>query len=119
MLETPYINYIPINLVRADKAANDVIVVCKRYYIYTPAEEFEINNPNNNNPIYLPTGSSYETILKSHNQSIISVGLDMSEEDQSLPCLQWTPKLHKSPYRLDIYLDPVSVPLKTCRASSY
>ena len=37
--------------------------------------------------------------MKSHNQFITSVGLEMSEEDQNLPYLYWTPKLHKSPYK--------------------
>ena len=37
--------------------------------------------------------------MKSHNQFITSVGLEMSEEDQTLPYLYWTPKLHKSPYK--------------------
>ena len=37
--------------------------------------------------------------MKSHNQFITSVGLEMSEEDQNLPYLHWTPKLHKSPYK--------------------
>ena len=34
-----------------------------------------------------------------YNQFITSVGLEMSEEDQNLPYLYWTPKLHKSPYK--------------------
>ena len=42
---------------------------------------------------------SFETVLKSQNQFITSVGLEMSEEDQNLPYLYWTPKLHKSPYK--------------------
>ena len=37
--------------------------------------------------------------MKSHNQFITSVGLEMSEEDQNLPYLYWTLKLHKSPYK--------------------
>ena len=37
--------------------------------------------------------------MKSHNQFITSVGLEISEEDQNLPYLYWTPKLHKSPYK--------------------
>ena len=36
--------------------------------------------------------------MKNHNNFITSVGLKMSEDDQNLPCLYWTPKLHKSPY---------------------
>ena len=37
--------------------------------------------------------------MKSHNQFITSVGLEISEEDQNLPYLYWTSKLHKSPYK--------------------
>ena len=39
----------------------------------------------------------FETIVKSHNQFITSVGLEMSEEDQNLPYLYWTLNLHKLP----------------------
>ena len=54
---------------------------------------------NINNPAYIPIDDSFETIVKSHNQFITSVGLEMSEEDQNLAYLYWTPKLHKSPYK--------------------
>ena len=37
--------------------------------------------------------------MKSHNQFITSVGLEISGEDQNLLYLYWTPKLHKSPYK--------------------
>ena len=35
----------------------------------------------------------------SRKNLITSVGLEMFEEDQNLPYLYWTPKLHKSPYK--------------------
>ena len=89
-------NYV---LVPADKAANNVIIVCKKYYIETLVKVLEINNVNINNRTYIPIDDSFETIVKSHNQFITSVGLEMSEEDQNLPYLYWTPKLHKSPYK--------------------
>ena len=89
-------NYI---LVPADKAANNVIIVCKKYYIDTLVEELGINIVNINNPTYIQIDDSFETIVKSHNQFITSVGLEMSEEDQNLPYMYWTPKLHKSPYK--------------------
>ena len=85
-------NYV---LVPADKAANNVIIVCKKYYIDTLVKELGINNVNINNPTYIPIDDSFETIMKSHNQFITSVGLEISEEDQNLPYLYWTPKLHK------------------------
>ena len=89
-------NYV---LVPADKAANNVIIVCKKYYINTLVKDLGINNVNINNPTYIPTDDSFETIVKSHNQFITSVGLEISEDDQNLPYLYWTPKLHKSPYK--------------------
>ena len=89
-------NYV---LVPADKAASNVIIVCKKYYIDTLVKELGINNVNISNPTYIPIDDSFETIVKSHNQFFTSVGLEMSEEDQNLPYLYWTPKLHKSPYK--------------------
>ena len=89
-------NYV---LVPADKAANNVIIVCKKCYIDTLVKELGINNVNISNPTYIPTDDSFETIVKSHNQFITSVGLEMCKEDQNLPYLYWTPKLHKSPYK--------------------
>ena len=89
-------NYV---LVPADKAANNVIIVCKKYYIDILVKELGINNVNINNPTYIPIDDSFETIVKRNNQFITSVGLEMSEEDQNLPYLYWTSKLHKSPYK--------------------
>ena len=89
-------NYV---LVPADKAANNVIIVCKKYSTDTLAKELGINSVNINNTKYIPIDDSFETIVKSHNQFITSVGLEMSEEDQNLPYLYWTPTLHKSPYK--------------------
>ena len=89
-------NYV---LVPADKDANNVTVVCKKYYIDSLLKELGINNLNSNNPTYVPIDDSFETIMKSHNQFITSVELEMSEEDQNLPYLHWTPKLHKSPHK--------------------
>ena len=95
-LHKKHANYV---LVPADKAANNVIVACTKYYIDTLLKELRINNVNSNNPTYIPIDDSFETIVKSHNNFIMSVGLEMSEEDQNIPCLYWTPKLHKSPYK--------------------
>ena len=89
-------NYV---LVPADKAANNLVIVSKKYYIDTLVKELGINNVNISNPTYIPIDDSFETIVKSHNQFITSVELEMSEEDQNLPYLYWTPKLHKSSYK--------------------
>ena len=45
-------------LVPADKGANSVIVVCKRYHINTLVDALRINNANSNNPTYVPSADS-------------------------------------------------------------
>ena len=86
-------NYV---LVPVDKAANNVIVVCKKYYSGILVIELGINNENSNNLTNIPVDNLSETIMKIGNNFSTSVRLEMSEEDQSL---YWTPKLHKSPYK--------------------
>ena len=61
-------------LVPADKAANNVIVVCKKYYIETLIKGINTTN--------IPSTDSFHEILKSHCKSVESVGLEMSEEDK-------------------------------------
>ena len=86
--------------VPADKAANNVIVLCKKYYIETLIKELGINTTNiSPNSTYIPSTDSFDEILKSHCKFIESVGLEMSEEDKNLPYLYWTPKLHKVPFK--------------------
>ena len=82
-----------------------MIIVCKKYNIDILVKELAINNVNINNPTYIPIDDPFETIVKSHNQFITSVGLELSEEDQNLPYMYWTPKLHKSPYKHQFIAD--------------
>ena len=87
-------------LIPADKAANNVIVVYKKYYIKALIKELGINTTNiSPNSTYIPSTDSFHEILKSHCKFIESVGLEMSEEDKNLPYLYWTPKLHKVPFK--------------------
>ena len=81
-------------LVPADKAAN-IIVICKRYYIEALIKELGINSLDQMNSTYVPSISSYDKILKSHSGFVKSAGLKLSEKDQDLPCLYWTPFKHR------------------------
>ena len=73
--------------------------MCKKYHIDILAKELVTNNVNSNNLTHIPIDDSFETIVKRHNQFVTSVELEMSEEEQNLPYLYWTSKLHKSPYK--------------------
>ena len=106
-------------LVPADKAANNVIVVCERYYIEILIKELGINTTNiSPNSTYIPSTDSSDEILKSHCKFIESVGLEMSEEDKNLLYLYWTPKLHKVLSNIALSLAQVNVPQKICHACS-
>ena len=64
-------------LVPADKAANNIIVVCNRYHIDTLVKELEINNVNSDKPTYIPLDDSFKTIVKTQNYFITSMGWDV------------------------------------------
>ena len=75
-------------IIPADKAANNVIILCKKYHIKTLIKELDINTTNiSPNSTYVPSTDSFDEILKSHCKFIESVGLEMCEEDKNLPYL--------------------------------
>ena len=111
-------NYVSVP---ADKAANNVIIVCKKYYIDTLVKELGISNVNINNSTYIQIDDSFETIVKSHNQFITSVGLEMSEDRSKIEiCHTCTghPSCINHHINIGLYLVPVSVRQKTCHVSS-
>ena len=115
-LKQPHDDFV---LVPADKAANNVIVVCKKYYIETLIKELGINTTTiSPNSTYIPSTHSFDEILKSHCKFIESVGSEMSEEDKNLPYLYWTAKLHRVPFKHLFIHGPVNVPQKICPAYS-
>ena len=93
-------NYV---LVPADKAPNNIIIICKRYYIKTLIKDLGLDNCS------IPTGSltytscqmSSEDIVNTHDTFIKSLGIQLSDDGKRLPYLYWTPapKLRKSPVK--------------------
>ena len=107
-------------LVPADKAANNVIVVCKRYYIETLITELGINTTSiSPNSTYIPSTDSFDEILKSNYKFIESVGLEMSEEDKNLLLIcTGLQNYIRSLSTIALLLAPVNVPQKICHACS-
>jgi len=85
-------------VVPADKASNNIVFVCKTYYIDGLVKELGINN-NTGNPTYTPTSLSKDDILSNHKSVISSFGLSIKDDYVDLPSLYWIPKLHKCPYK--------------------
>ena len=87
--------------VPADKAPNNIIIVCKRYYIKTLIKELRLDNCSTptENSTYTSCQMSSEDIVNTQNTFMKSLGIELSDNDKRLPYLYWTPKLHKSPVK--------------------
>ena len=85
----------------ADKAPNNIIIICKRYYIETLIKELGLDNSSTTtgNSTYTPCQMSSEDIVNTHDTFMKSFGIELSDDDKRLPYLYWTPKLHKSPVK--------------------
>ena len=86
-------------IVPADKAPNNIIIICERYYIETLIKELGLDNCSipTGNSIYTSCQMSSEDIVNTHDTFMKSLGIELSDDDKRLPYLYWTPKLHKSP----------------------
>ena len=76
--------------VPADKAPNNVTIICKWYYIETLIKELGLDNS------YTSCQISSEDIVNTQNTFIKSLAIELSDNDKRLPYLYWTPKLDKS-----------------------
>ena len=79
--------------VPADKASNNIIIICKRYYIETLIKELGLDNCSTPTGIstYTSCQMSSEDIVNTHDTFMKSLGIELSEEDKRLPCQYWTP----------------------------
>ena len=84
--------------IAADKAPNNIIIICKRYYIEALIKELGFDNCSipTGNTTYTSCQMSSEDIVNTHTKSL---GIELSDSDKWLPYLFWTPKLHKSPVK--------------------
>ena len=85
-------------IVPADKASNNIVFICKKYYIDCLIQELGITT-NNSNPTYTLTSLSKDEILSNHTSVISSFGIPIDEDNIDLPLLYWIPKLHKNPFK--------------------
>ena len=80
-------------MVPADKAANNVVVVCLLHYINTLKQEL------NGTKAYEETSKDEKSVVHSHSNEITNkFAVDVKERQDRLPTMNWLPKLHKRPY---------------------
>ena len=81
-------------LAPADKAANNVVVAWKRYYINTLKQELSTEKTYEHNRL------DETSIVDRHRYHMAAkFELFVDEDHSTLPTLYWLPKLHKRPYK--------------------
>ena len=86
-------NYV---LVPADKAANNVVVVCRRHYINTFKQDLDGTRA------YQETDSDEMSVVNAHLNKLhvpVKFCVYVDEGQDKLPTMYWLPKLHKRPYK--------------------
>ena len=79
-------------LVPADKAASNVIVVCKKYYLDVVIREL------NSTSTYKKVHSDSANVVCRHVDYLMRNGIEIQAQHEQLPSFYWLPKLHKTPY---------------------
>ena len=77
-------------IVPTDKAANNVSIVCRKYYHECMVKELSSN-------VYLPIQQNEETLVKQHQQDLKKLGVEVPTDNESLPFIYSTIKQHKNP----------------------
>ena len=87
-------------LVPADKAANNVVVVWRLYYIVTFKCELVDTN------VYkLQLSLSERVVVDGHGcHTALHFGVKVKENQDKVPMLYWLPKLHKNPLKQNLWL---------------
>ena len=89
----------------ADKAPNNFIFICKKYYALLLCEEMGVTIgarggiTATGNEVYHVVAQNTENIIEMHDKIFAWVQGGIEEENKTLPRLFATPKLHKNPYK--------------------
>ena len=87
-------------LVPANKAGNNIIFVCKYYYIRTLMEELGINSGTNLNSTYIIQDCTVDELIQTHTATLADLfDSKLQQKEKHLPQIYWIPKLHKTPYK--------------------
>lgn len=88
----------------ADKAANNLVFICKHYYLNVLCNELNYFHNNTSNTTYQLINTDLNTIINKHKNYLnslpnISTCNFNKYNSDNLPFIYWIPKLHKNPYK--------------------
>ena len=79
----------------ADKAANNIVVVCRLHYVNTLKQELDGTRA------YLETDTNEMSVVNAQlNDLPIKFSICVIEGQDKLPTMYWLPKLHRRPYKI-------------------
>ena len=84
-------------LVPIDKAANNVAIICKRFYILRLLKELGLSTTPSNT--YQLSSSLSENIINLNAELCKSYELEITDKQKVLPIMYWSPKMHYTPSR--------------------
>ena len=91
-LENLHRNYV---LVPIDKAANNIAIVCKRYYVEVILNEIGIIGAGNST--YSKVERTEQEIVDENVRESEAFGFGVTDKEKCLPSMYWIPKMHKTP----------------------
>ena len=83
-------------LVPADKASNNIIIVCKKYY--TEVIRNELAGKSGKASTYVHCNDSIDQIVQRHLAYMHNTKIEVAKDMKRLPGFYWMPKLNKNPY---------------------
>ena len=88
-------------LAPADKASNNVIIICKKFYYDVLARDLGVDavGGSSGNDTYKTCSLKEEKLVHDHISFLGKFNITLEAKDKFLPSLYWLPKLHKDPYK--------------------
>ena len=84
-------------IVPIDKAANNIAIICKRFYVIRLLKEVgALGNPD---PTYQISNENPIDIINNNMELCERYDLTLQEHQKTLPIMYWTPKMHYTPSR--------------------
>ena len=85
--------------VPADKAANNVIIICKHFYLSVIVKELGLLQSDVCSNTYEKVDKSVDEVVDSHLEFLEKFNLRFTGKHKNLPRIYSIPKLHKNPYK--------------------
>ena len=78
-----------------DKAANNIALICKKYYVEVILKEIAVIGTGNNT--YSRSEKHHDEIISDNLEYSKRLGFKLTDKEKTLPIMYWIPKLHKNP----------------------